>query len=46
MVTDDVILSNEGGRWSVSLSSTVPRRRSAAPRDGERFRAPQANAAR
>ena len=45
MITDDVVLSNEGGRWSVSLSSNVPRQRSAAPRDGDRSGAPQASVA-
>lgn len=47
MVTDNMVLSNEGGRWSVSLSSNVPRQRSgAAPHGGERSLATQASTAR
>ncbi len=46
MITDNVVLSNEGGRWSVSLSGTVGRQRSAAPHDGERSGRQQAHAAR
>lgn len=32
MVTDNVVLSNDGGRWSVSLDERAPRGRVPGPR--------------